>query len=42
VEMSNAESRFELYDIGAKAAKNDVSAEHFPDNFRVKEKVLFA
>jgi patatin-like phospholipase/acyl hydrolase len=42
VEMSNAESRFELYDIGVKAAKNDVSAEHFPDSFKVKEKAILA
>ncbi len=34
-EMSNAGSRFELYDIGLKAAINDVKKEHFPDNFKI-------
>jgi hypothetical protein len=35
VEMSNADSRFELYDIGSKAAAQDVEDSHFPDNFKV-------
>jgi patatin-like phospholipase/acyl hydrolase len=35
VEMSNAGSRFELYDIGYKAAAQDVEESHFPDTFRV-------
>lgn len=33
VEMSNAASRFELFDIGAAAAKNEVSESHFPVHF---------
>lgn len=40
VEMSNAESRFELYDIGWKAAANEVQDDHFPENFRIKTKEL--
>ena len=39
VEMSNAESRFELYDIGYRASKKDVSPEHFPEAFKVAELV---
>jgi patatin-like phospholipase/acyl hydrolase len=35
VEMSNADSRFELYDIGAKAAAKDVDPLHFPEMFKV-------
>ncbi|MGN6342945.1 MAG: patatin-like phospholipase family protein [Ginsengibacter sp.] len=35
VEMSNAASRFELYDIGAKAAAKEVSETHFPDTFKI-------
>ena len=35
VEMSNAGSRFELYDIGAKAAAKEVSETHFPDTFKI-------
>jgi patatin-like phospholipase/acyl hydrolase len=35
VEMSNAASRFELYDIGAKAAVKEVSETHFPDTFKI-------
>ncbi len=35
VEMSNAGSRFELYDIGAKAAAKEVSDTHFPDTFKI-------
>lgn len=33
VEMSNADSRFELYDIGCKAAADDVQETHFPELF---------
>ena len=35
VEMSNADSRFDLYDIGSKAASKEVSDTHFPDIFKV-------
>jgi hypothetical protein len=35
VEMSNADSRFELYDIGAKAAVKEVNETHFPDTFKI-------
>lgn len=35
VEMSNAENRFELYDIGEKAGKHSISAEHFPECFKL-------
>ncbi len=47
VEMSNADSRFELYDIGKKAAEtgakinnnvmsaSQVKAEHFPESFKI-------
>ena len=35
VEMSNAESRFDLFDIGSKAAATEVSDAHFPDIFKV-------
>ncbi len=35
VEMSNADSRFELYDIGAKAASKEVDETHFPDTFKL-------
>lgn len=35
VEMSNAASRFELYDIGVKAAAKEVSDTHFPDTFKI-------
>lgn len=34
VEMSNAGSRFELYDIGEKSALKDMVSGHFPDNFK--------
>ena len=34
-EMSNAASRFELYDIGMAAAKQQVRDEHFPENFKI-------
>ncbi|WP_153800553.1 patatin-like phospholipase family protein [Foetidibacter luteolus] len=35
IEMSNADSRFELYDIGAKAASTEVKDEHFTANFKL-------
>lgn len=35
VEMSNAASRFELYDIGAKAAAKEVNDTHFPEAFKI-------
>jgi len=35
VEMSNAKSRFELYDIGQKAAAKEVIASHFTANFKI-------
>lgn len=35
VEMSNAASRFELYEIGWKASEQEVLASHFPDNFNL-------
>lgn len=38
VEMSHADNRFELYQIGEKAAKNMVKEAHFPERFKVKEK----
>jgi patatin-like phospholipase/acyl hydrolase len=34
-DMSNADSRFDLYDIGAKAAAKEVSDTHFPDTFKI-------
>ena len=36
VEMSNAASRFELYDIGLKDAVTTVAETHFPDTFKLK------
>jgi len=36
-EMSNADSRFELYDIGYKAAQKDVTASHFSDSFKLQK-----
>jgi len=33
VEMSNADSRFELYEIGHKAAEQELQASHFPERF---------
>ncbi|HRP56128.1 patatin-like phospholipase family protein, partial [Agriterribacter sp.] len=35
-EMSNAASRFELYDIGVKAASAEVKENHFADTFKLK------
>jgi len=37
VEMSNAASRFELYDIGYKAAKENVAEEHFDKRFTIDQ-----
>jgi hypothetical protein len=34
VEMSNAGSRFELYEIGNKAASQEVQESHFPEIFK--------
>jgi uncharacterized protein len=34
VEMSNADSRFELYDIGKKAAAKEIDEAHFPLTFK--------
>jgi hypothetical protein len=34
-EMSNADSRFELYDIGTKTAVKQVDPAHFPDTFKI-------
>ena len=34
-EMSNAASRFELYDIGTKAASAEVKENHFADTFKL-------
>jgi uncharacterized protein len=39
VEMSNAESRFELYDIGYTASKKEVQADHFPESFKILQHV---
>ena len=36
IEMSNAASRFDLYDIGIAAATNEVSEDHFPEKFSLK------
>jgi hypothetical protein len=36
VEMSNAENRFILYDIGLATAEKEINVEHFPKNFIVK------
>ncbi len=35
VEMSNAASRFELNEIGGKAAAVSVKEEHFPVSFKI-------
>ncbi|MEO5682744.1 MAG: patatin-like phospholipase family protein [Chitinophagaceae bacterium] len=37
VEMSNAASRFELYDIGSKDASAKVKESHFPDAFKLND-----
>jgi patatin-like phospholipase/acyl hydrolase len=39
VEMSNADSRFELFDIGQKAAESEVATAHFPDSFKVQKTI---
>ena len=38
LEMSNAESRFELYDLGYAASMKEVQSAHFPENFKVLER----
>lgn len=40
LEMSNAENRYVLYDIGAAAAANDVHPEHFPKEFNLQQNEL--
>jgi hypothetical protein len=35
VEMSNAQNRFELYELGEKAAVKEVQQAHFPDGFNI-------
>jgi uncharacterized protein len=35
VEMSNAESRFDLYDIGSKDAALSIAESHFPGTFKI-------
>lgn len=35
VEMSNADSRFELYDIGIRSAAKEVDEKHFPASFKI-------
>jgi patatin-like phospholipase/acyl hydrolase len=40
LEMSNAENRFELYDIGAAAAQDDVKEAHFPKEFILKKELV--
>ncbi len=35
VEMSNANSRFELYDIGIRSAAKEVDEKHFPASFKI-------
>ncbi|HEY9363057.1 MAG TPA: patatin-like phospholipase family protein [Chitinophagaceae bacterium] len=36
IEMSNAASRFDLYDIGIAAAANEITEDHFPEKFSLK------
>jgi uncharacterized protein len=40
LEMSNAENRFDLYDIGLAAAQNDVKETHFPNEFILKNELV--
>ena len=35
IEMSNADNRYELYDIGYKSASDDVNQDHFPETFKI-------
>jgi patatin-like phospholipase/acyl hydrolase len=37
IEMSNAASRFDLYDIGFAAGQKEIREEHFPEHFIVEE-----
>jgi uncharacterized protein len=39
VEMSNAASRFELFEIGRKGAERDVEEDHFPRAFKMESQV---
>jgi uncharacterized protein len=36
IEMSNAASRFDLYDIGVATAANEITEDHFPEKFTIK------
>ena len=36
-EMSNADSRFELYEIGSKDAGTKIAESHFPDTFKIAQ-----
>jgi len=36
-EMSNADSRFELYEIGSKDAATKIAESHFPDTFKIAQ-----
>ncbi len=35
IEMSNADNRYELYDIGYCAAYDNVNQDHFPNTFKI-------
>ena len=35
IEMSNGDSRFELFDIGLKAASVEIKTDHFPESFKI-------
>lgn len=39
IEMSNADSRFDLYDIGSAAAQSQVDEKHFPDTFKIETSI---
>jgi hypothetical protein len=40
LEMSKAENRYDLYDIGAAAAQYDVKEAHFPKEFTLKNELV--
>ncbi|MBD0286305.1 MAG: patatin-like phospholipase family protein [Flavisolibacter sp.] len=40
VEMSNANSRFELYEIGSKSAEKVIEEEHFPEPFKLQKQMV--
>jgi hypothetical protein len=40
VEMSNAASRFELFEIGRKGAEKDVEENHFPKAFKIESQAV--